>query len=182
MDFDELWETFMANCRQIFALAYSTDETEQQKKLKDWFKKFSIRLLNFFFVIILLMALYIGFDWLFNQYSAWWPYLKDDILKNISGFVLLVLLLLVTITFIIQGLLWLFKWITITDVFKLYIFFELSVLFLNFSKADRVHKGPVVLQMVDKVFHTDFFSNATDTVTVASKTILIRPRGIVIPK
>lgn len=181
MEWDELWNTFLANCKQIFALAYSTEENEQQKKLKDWFKKFSIRLLNFFFVLILLMGLYLGFDWLFSEYSWLWPNLKSGFLKSAAAFLGVVLIMLVAISFLIKGLLWIFKWISITDIFKLYIFFELTVLFLNFSKVDRVQKGPIVLQMVDKVFHTDFFNHNSDTLMETTKTILIRPKVIVRP-
>jgi hypothetical protein len=179
MDWDELWSTFIENCRQIFALAYSTEETEQQKKLKEGFKKLSVRLLNFFFLVIILMGLYLGFDWLFTKYNWLWPNLKSGFLKSAVAFIGVLLLLLVVISFLIRFLLWLFKWISITDIFKLYIFFELVVLFLNFSKADRIQKGPIALQMVDKVFHTNFFSHPVDTVKETTKTILIKPKVII---
>lgn len=135
---NSVFKKFLSNCKEIWELIISTKETETQKAFKETTKSLSIILANVFFIFILLLLLLWGIKLVvqntpllsiltsINNFKTWYKYWV---------FLALIVCFLFAVSLTIKLLLYLYTWIRLIDLFKLYIYVELIFLFVNYSKT-----------------------------------------------
>ena len=169
-DFTDLfvWKKNTDGWVDIAKMIADTDETELQIESKEYLKKISTWLLNIIFIGVLglvffhyAMQLYIfirdsffpaihfKFNW--SELGTYFYIIKFLLafLAIVSG----------TIVIFIKVLLFIFKFSNVVDIAKLYFVVEFINLFIVFSRTDQEYKGPIVKELVYKVFNLEDVSD-----------------------
>jgi len=139
-------------------LLWQTEESDTQKKIKEIIKKISVRLLNIFFLLVVLVAMWWGLESLYDEYRYSIPLFVESLGGAWRNFYLIFVVSLSAVVVLFVGinvLLWLFKLVKITDVYKVYLFIELIGLLWKYPSAQGEDQKLLVIQLFNKVFEKE---------------------------
>ncbi len=157
-DIDGSIQLLKDSVKKTLKLIWETEESETQKKIKELFKKLSIRILNIFFLLVVFLAMWWGLKSLYDEYNLVIP----NYIESIGGiwknfYIIFVIALSVVVVFfvLINALLWLFKLVKITDIYKIYLFIEIITMLLNSPSTNNENQKILLIQLFNKVFEKE---------------------------
>ncbi len=157
-DIDGSIQFLKDSVKKTLNLIWETEESETQKKIKELFKKFSIRVLNIFFLLVVFLAMWWGLKSLYDEYHLVIPnYIESmgGLWKNFYIIFVVSLSVIVVFFVVINILLWLFRLIKITDVYKIYLFLEIITMLLQSPSTTNENQKILLIQLFNKVFEKE---------------------------